>query len=68
MPWHSYNFSDKGRAIKGLVVFWMLLNLILLTSIELKEVLPNCYRNHHAKFEIDGTIINLFKLTKRANR
>ena len=25
---HSYDFSDKGRAIKGLVVCWLLLDLI----------------------------------------
>ena len=27
---YSKNFSDKGRAIKGLVVWWILLNLIYL--------------------------------------
>ena len=27
---HNYDFSDKGRAIKGLVVWWMLLILISL--------------------------------------
>ena len=32
------------------------------------EIVPNCGRNHYAKFEIDRNYSNMSKLMKKANR